>query len=175
MSNSDTNDQPTVTATAYADDIGGHLPTMSTINGHAAVGSRPWTMGHGSKSRRATAGDLVGDGSSFPTAMVGGSVSTSTSDHPPVVICIDRPSTAYGPPAIGQHHATNRSHPLALGPLGAPLVTVDRHASIAPPTTGTSSSTPPHFATGIAAGDSDLIHRDSTATDGQMPRTGYKT
>ena len=170
MSNSDTNDQHTVTATAYAYDVGGHSPTMTTINGHAAPGSRPWTMEHGGGGGRATAtaGNLVGGGSSFPTAMVGGSAPTSTSDHPPVVICIDGPSAAYGstggtPPAIVQDHATSRSRSLVLGPLGAPLATVDRHASVAPPTIGTSSSTPPHFATGIAAGDSDLIHRDSTA------------
>ena len=141
----------------YDNDVGGHSPTMTTINGHAAAGSRPWTTEHGGGSGRttATAGNFVGGGSSFPTAMVGGSAPTS--DHPPVVICIDGPSTAYGPPAIGQHHATSRSRPLALGSLGAPPATVDRHANVAPTTIGISSSTPPHSTTRIAAGDGDLM------------------
>ena len=81
MSDSDTNDQPTVTVTTYANDVGGHSPTMSITNGHAAVGSCPWTMEHGGGSGHttATAGDLVGSGSSFPAAIVGDSAPTSKS------------------------------------------------------------------------------------------------
>jgi len=160
-------------AATYANGVGDHPPTMNIANGYGAAVSHTSMMEPGGGGRAtATTGGLGGGGSDFLTTMAGGFATTSKPGHSPVVIRSDGPptatgigggpSTVYGPTsgasaAIGRDHTTTRNLPPAFGSFGAPLATAANHTSDAPPTIGASTSTPPYFATGIAAGDGDLM------------------